>query len=84
MLALVVLTQTLRAWDRDGLVSRRIYAEVPSKVEYSLTDLGASLLDPLEAVRKWAELMLRPSSRRATLRRRRSRIGLKSARLASR
>jgi DNA-binding HxlR family transcriptional regulator len=50
-----VLTQSLRAHERDGLVSRTVYEEVPPRVEYSLTDLGRSLITPLEAVRAWAE-----------------------------
>ncbi|NKX54198.1 winged helix-turn-helix transcriptional regulator [Arthrobacter mobilis] len=50
-----VLTQTLRTLERDGLVSRRIYAEVPPRVEYALTPLGETLLEPLDAVRVWAE-----------------------------
>lgn len=50
-----VLTQTLRTLERDGLVSRRVYAEVPPRVEYTLTPLGFSLLEPLDAVRAWAE-----------------------------
>ena len=50
-----VLTQTLRTLERDGLVSREIFPEVPPRVEYSLTPLGRSLLDPLDAVRVWAE-----------------------------
>lgn len=50
-----VLTQSLRAMERDGLVVRRIYAEVPPRVEYTLTDLGRSLLEPLTAVQDWAE-----------------------------
>lgn len=49
-----VLTQTLRAMERDGLVDRKIYAEVPPRVEYSLTDLGRSLVVPIEAIRTWA------------------------------
>lgn len=49
-----MLTQTLRALERDGLVSRQIYASVPPKVEYSLTPLGASLSDTLAAIRGWA------------------------------
>lgn len=49
-----MLTQTLRALERDGLVSRQIYATVPPKVEYSLTPLGASLSDTLAAIRGWA------------------------------
>ena len=50
-----VLSQTLRTLERDGLVSRRVYAEVPPRVEYTLTPLGFSLLEPLDAVRAWAE-----------------------------
>ena len=50
-----VLTQTLRALERDGLVTRTVYAEVPPRVEYALTKLGRSLREPLEAVQVWAE-----------------------------
>jgi DNA-binding HxlR family transcriptional regulator len=50
-----VLTQTLRALERDGIVKRRVYAEVPPRVEYSLTRLGASLTEPIEAIQAWAE-----------------------------
>lgn len=49
-----VLTQTLRAMEREGLVDRKVYAEVPPRVEYSLTDLGRSLVVPIEAIRTWA------------------------------
>ncbi|HWH26489.1 MAG TPA: helix-turn-helix domain-containing protein [Pseudolysinimonas sp.] len=49
-----MLTQTLRGLERDGLVSRRVYAEVPARVEYSLTDAGASLLEPLKALESWS------------------------------
>lgn len=50
-----MLTQTLRSLERDGLVTRTIYAEVPPRVEYALTALGESLIDPLDALRYWAE-----------------------------
>ncbi len=50
-----VLTQTLRAMERDGLVARKVYAEIPPKVEYTLTELGRSLTTPIHAVRTWAE-----------------------------
>jgi DNA-binding HxlR family transcriptional regulator len=50
-----VLTQTLRALERDGLLTRKIYAEVPPRVEYTLTDLGLSLQEPIAAVQAWAE-----------------------------
>lgn len=50
-----VLTQTLRTLERDGLVARAVFAEVPVRVEYRLTPLGKSLLGPLDAIRRWAE-----------------------------
>jgi DNA-binding HxlR family transcriptional regulator len=49
------LTQTLRDLERLGLVSRRIYAEVPPRVEYSLTPLGRSLVKVLDEIKKWTE-----------------------------
>ena len=50
-----VLTQTLRALERDGLVTRTVFAEVPPRVEYELTDLGRDLRAPIDAIRIWAE-----------------------------
>jgi DNA-binding HxlR family transcriptional regulator len=50
-----MLTQTLRSLERDGLVSRTIYAEVPPRVEYTLTPLGQTLCAPLAAIRDWSE-----------------------------
>ncbi|GGL08214.1 putative transcriptional regulator [Sphaerisporangium melleum] len=49
-----VLTQTLRAMERDGLVTRTAYAENPPRVEYELTPLGRSLLDLVAAARAWS------------------------------
>jgi DNA-binding HxlR family transcriptional regulator len=53
-----MLTQTLRALERDGLVERTVYPVVPPRVEYSLTPLGTTLIEPLEALCKWAETHL--------------------------
>ncbi len=50
-----VLTQKLRELERDGVITRKLYASVPPKVEYSLTPLGRTLIDLLEAIRVWAE-----------------------------
>jgi len=50
-----MLTQTLRGLERDGLVTRVVYASVPPKVEYSLTELGRTLVRTLEAIRDWSE-----------------------------
>lgn len=50
-----MLTQTLRALQRDGLVSRTSYPEVPPRVEYALTDLGRTLLVPIVGLTTWAE-----------------------------
>jgi len=48
-----MLTQQLRQMEEDNLVSRKIYAEVPPRVEYSLTDIGTSLRPILDAMHKW-------------------------------
>jgi DNA-binding HxlR family transcriptional regulator len=50
-----ILTETLRALERDGLVVRQIYAEVPVRVEYSLTTLGWTVTEPLVALSEWSE-----------------------------
>ncbi|MBZ0296785.1 MAG: helix-turn-helix transcriptional regulator [Anaerolineae bacterium] len=50
-----MLTQTLRNLERDGLVNRKVYPEVPPRVEYTLTPLGETLCTPLTAIRAWAE-----------------------------
>lgn len=50
-----VLTDTLRDLERDGLVRRQAYAEVPPRVEYELTDLGRTLRTPLQALGQWAQ-----------------------------
>ena len=50
-----VMTQTLRALERDGLITREVFAEVPPRVEYELTELGRDLLAPIDAIRIWAE-----------------------------
>lgn len=50
-----MLTQTLRQMEREGLVSRTVYAEVPPRVEYALTDLGYDLGEAFCGVWHWAE-----------------------------
>ncbi len=50
-----VLTAKLRDMEENGLVHREVYAEVPPKVEYSLTELGQSLRPILDAMWKWGE-----------------------------
>ena len=49
-----MLTQTLRSMERNGLVQRVVYPVVPPAVEYSLTPLGQTLIEPVEALRIWA------------------------------
>ena len=50
-----MLTQTLRGLERDGLVTRKVYATVPPHVEYALTPLGHTLKDLLYAIKTWSE-----------------------------
>ncbi|WP_204162035.1 winged helix-turn-helix transcriptional regulator [Rathayibacter sp. VKM Ac-2803] len=49
-----MLTQTLRGLERDGLVTRTVYAEVPPRVEYELTAAGRTLQEPLKALERWS------------------------------
>jgi DNA-binding HxlR family transcriptional regulator len=55
MISKKTLTQTLRALERDGLVVRRAYPEVPPRVEYSLTPLGWNVTGLLMSLYEWAE-----------------------------
>ena len=50
-----VLTANLRAMEASGLVSRKVYAEVPPKVEYTLTETGYSLKSVLDVMTVWGE-----------------------------
>ena len=49
-----MLTLTLRNLERDGLVTRTIYPEVPPRVEYSLTEMGKTLQGPMDALWNWS------------------------------
>ena len=49
-----MLTVTLRTLEADGLVERKVYAEVPPRVEYCLTDTGGSLIPHIEGLVRWA------------------------------
>src|SRR5207245_7110308 len=50
-----MLTQTLRSLERDGLVNRKVYPVVPPRVEYSLSRLGRTLIEPLRGLCRWSE-----------------------------
>jgi DNA-binding HxlR family transcriptional regulator len=50
-----MLTQTLQDLQRDGYVHREVFATKPPSVEYSLTDLGRSMYEPLSTLLQWAE-----------------------------
>lgn len=51
-----MLTQTVRRLERDGLVQRHITPTVPPAVEYSLTPLGETLLQPMRELRQWGRI----------------------------
>lgn len=50
-----MLTLTLKRLERDGLVTRTVYPEIPPRVEYALSELGRSLLHPVLSLADWAE-----------------------------
>lgn len=50
-----MLTQTLRQLEKDGLVARYVYDIIPPRVDYSLTPLGKTLIEPLTALCNWAQ-----------------------------
>ncbi len=50
-----MLTQTLRRMERDGLVERNVHPVVPPRVDYALSELGATLIEPLGTLCRWAE-----------------------------
>ena len=50
-----MLTTTLRHLERDGILTRRVFPEVPPRVEYTLTELGLGLLGPVRALVEWIE-----------------------------
>jgi DNA-binding HxlR family transcriptional regulator len=50
-----MLTLTLRGLERDGLIARTVFPEIPPRVEYELTRLGRTLLEPIQGLAEWAE-----------------------------
>lgn len=48
-----VLTDSLRSMEEDGIITRTVYAEVPPRVEYALSDVGESMRSILDAMKEW-------------------------------
>jgi DNA-binding HxlR family transcriptional regulator len=61
-----MLTQTLRELEADKLISRKVYHEVPPKVEYTLTEVGQELIPFIEHLRQWGEKQIRKELMEAT------------------
>lgn len=64
-----MLVQQLRQLEKDGIVHRHVYPEIPPKVEYSLTPWGQALCPTLDALLKWAELRETHTTSTRTLKR---------------
>lgn len=56
-----MLTQQLKELEEDGLISRKVYASVPPKVEYSLTEKGENTIPVIESLRSWGLLFKKNS-----------------------
>lgn len=50
-----VLTDSLRSMERDGIINRTVYPEVPPRVEYSLSEIGESMRSIINAMQEWGE-----------------------------
>ncbi|GHC69815.1 hypothetical protein GCM10010136_16000 [Limoniibacter endophyticus] len=50
-----MLSRTLKRLEQDGFITRTVFAEVPPRVEYALTDVGRSFLVPMQALVQWAD-----------------------------
>ena len=50
-----VLTDSLRSLENDGIITRTVYAEVPPRVEYALSDIGESMRPILTAMKEWGD-----------------------------
>ena len=57
-----MLTQQLRQLEKDGILDREIFAEIPPRVEYSLTEYGESILPVIVAMRDWGLAHMPPKS----------------------
>jgi DNA-binding HxlR family transcriptional regulator len=62
-----MLTQTLRELETDGLIYRKVYHEVPPKVEYSLTEVGGELIPFINYLREWGTKQMEKENIPSTL-----------------
>jgi len=62
-----VLTRQLKELERDGIISRKVFAEIPPRVEYEMTALGKSTIPVLDKLAAWGKANSRRSKRKATI-----------------
>ena len=62
-ITLKMLVQQLKELEADGLVNRKMYPEIPPRVEYSLTELGMTAIPLLESIHRWGEAYIRETAR---------------------
>ncbi len=62
-----MLTSQLRELEDDGIIERKIFAEIPPRVEYSISELGKSLMPIIDQMGQWGEIQINKSKKKSSL-----------------